>query len=50
MSFTILAQVRPGVQWDVSRALLLAAQAELRTAGVLRGEPTVRAEAATDGS
>jgi small-conductance mechanosensitive channel len=48
MSFTILAQVRPGVQWDVSRAMLLAAQAELRTAGVLRSEATVRAEAAAD--
>ncbi|WP_402467484.1 mechanosensitive ion channel family protein [Isoptericola aurantiacus] len=38
ISFTILAQVRPGMQWDVSRELLRAAQAELRSVGALRTE------------
>ncbi|WP_245852195.1 mechanosensitive ion channel family protein [Isoptericola jiangsuensis] len=48
MTFTILAQVRPGMQWEVSRALLLAAQAELRAAGIRRGETSTRTAAATD--
>ncbi len=38
MTFTLHAQVQPGQQWEVSRALLRSAQAELRGAGVLRGE------------
>ncbi len=38
MTFTLHAQVQPGQQWEVSRALLRAAQAQLRAAGVLRGE------------
>jgi small conductance mechanosensitive channel len=42
LTFTLHAQVQPGQQWDVSRALLRAAQAELRSAGVLRvGEAIV---------
>jgi small conductance mechanosensitive channel len=36
MLFTLHAQVRPSTQWDVSRALLGAAQTELRAVGVLR--------------
>ena len=40
MQFTLHAQVRPSTQWDVSRALLGAAQAELRAVGILgAGEP-----------
>jgi small conductance mechanosensitive channel len=38
MTFTLHAQVRPGTQWEVSRALLRAAQAELVAAGVLKGD------------
>jgi moderate conductance mechanosensitive channel len=38
MTFTLHAQVRPGTQWDVSRALLRAAQGQLRRAEVLRSE------------
>ncbi|NNU28070.1 mechanosensitive ion channel [Isoptericola sp. JC619] len=38
MSFTIMAQTRPGAQWTVSRALLRAAQDELHTMGAVRGE------------
>ncbi|MCK0118848.1 mechanosensitive ion channel family protein [Isoptericola sp. S6320L] len=36
MSFTLHAQVKPGMQWDVSRAMLRAAQAQLRGVKVLR--------------
>ncbi|WP_233275948.1 mechanosensitive ion channel family protein [Isoptericola variabilis] len=43
LTFTLHAQVQPGQQWDVSRALLRAAQAELRAAGVLRAGETVEA-------
>ncbi|WP_278236962.1 mechanosensitive ion channel domain-containing protein [Isoptericola sp. AK164] len=38
MSFTIMAQTRPGIQWNVSRALLRAAQDELRQVGAVRSE------------
>ncbi|WP_277212491.1 mechanosensitive ion channel family protein [Isoptericola croceus] len=38
MTFTLHAQVNPGTQWDVSRALLRAAQAQLRRARVLRAD------------
>lgn len=48
MSFTLHAQVNPGMQWDVSRALLRAAQFELRDAGVLRSEATDAIESATE--
>lgn len=41
-SLTLLAQVRPGQQWEVSRRLRQAAQAELRRAGVLRRDETDR--------
>ncbi|MCA5893331.1 mechanosensitive ion channel family protein [Isoptericola sp. NEAU-Y5] len=34
--FTMLAQVRPGEQWEVSRELRRIAQAELRAVGVMR--------------
>ncbi|WP_407318444.1 mechanosensitive ion channel family protein [Isoptericola halotolerans] len=44
MTFTLHAQVKPGVQWDVSRAMLRAAQAHLRGAGVLRTEMTASDE------
>jgi len=39
MLFTLLAQTRPGEQWEVSRQLRRAAQAELRAVGVLRAVP-----------
>ncbi|PZR55191.1 mechanosensitive ion channel family protein [Xylanimonas oleitrophica] len=42
MAFTLHAQVRPAKQWDVSRALLGAAQRELRAAGVLSTESPMR--------
>ncbi|MFP3712881.1 mechanosensitive ion channel family protein [Puerhibacterium sp. TATVAM-FAB25] len=38
MTFTVHAQVRPAMQWDVSRALLGAAQEELRLARLLRDD------------
>ncbi len=38
MTFTLHAQVRPAMQWDVSRALLGAAQDELRRARLLRDD------------
>ncbi|WP_344248552.1 mechanosensitive ion channel family protein [Isoptericola hypogeus] len=38
MTFTLHAQVRPGEQWEISRALRETAQEELRTAGVLGAE------------
>jgi small-conductance mechanosensitive channel len=43
MSFTVLAQVRPGMQWEISRELLRASQRELRTAGVLRSDVVLEA-------
>jgi small conductance mechanosensitive channel len=46
MTFTLLAQVQPGKQWEVSRELLRAAQAELRATGVLGGEPVEAEEPA----
>ncbi|NOV96703.1 mechanosensitive ion channel family protein [Isoptericola halotolerans] len=45
MTFTVHAQVNPGTQWDVSRALLRAAQGQLRAAGVLRTEAIGSGEA-----
>jgi len=39
MTFSMMAQVKPGIQWDVSRALLRAAQSELRSVGVRRAVP-----------
>ncbi|MEN5073049.1 mechanosensitive ion channel family protein [Isoptericola cucumis] len=42
-SFTLLAQVRPGEQWEVSRRLRQASQAELREAGVLLREDVAEA-------
>jgi small conductance mechanosensitive channel len=48
MTFTLHAQVQPGQQWDVSRALLRAAQSELRAAGVLRGEAVESADDAVE--
>lgn len=38
MLFTLHAQVRPSTQWDVTRAFLGAAQAELRAAGIIGGD------------
>ncbi|WP_418277404.1 mechanosensitive ion channel family protein [Isoptericola jiangsuensis] len=38
MAFTVLAQVRPGMQWEISRELLRASQRELLAAGVLRSD------------
>jgi small conductance mechanosensitive channel len=41
MVFTLHVQVRPGQQWEVARRLRRSAQAELRSAGVLRDGASV---------
>jgi len=46
MLFTLHVQVRPGKQWEVSRALLSAAQTALRSAGIPRTDAVDAADAA----
>ncbi len=47
MTFTLHARVNPGEQWEISRALLRAAQAQLRGVGVLSaGEVTLAEQSA----